>query len=107
MAENPYDFMPPGGQFNPLVGQKITAAATIAPTKMIHHVTGTTAISTITPPSVDFNGPIYLIADSVFSWTSGGGNIAAGSATTVVASNAYGFIYDRVAGKWYPFGLGL
>lgn len=100
MPENPYDFMPPGGQFNPLVGQKITAAATIAPTKMIHHVTGTTQITTITPPSVDFNGPIYLIADSVFSWT-GGGNIAVQNASAVLANRAYSFIYDRVTGKWY------
>ena len=107
MAENIFDFMPPGGIQNSLIGQKLTAAATLAPSKMVHHVTGTTQVTTITPPHVDFTGPLYLIADSVFSWTSTGGNIAAANATTVVAANAYGFLYDRVAAKWYPFGLGL
>lgn len=105
MAEEVFDFTPPGGIQNDLVGAKITAAATIAPTHMIHHVTGTTEISTITPPWTDFNGPLYLVADSVFTWTSGGGNIGAGNATTVVASQAYGFIYDRKAGKWYSIGM--
>lgn len=103
VPEDVDSFKPPGGIQNNLVGQKLTAAATIAPTKMIHHVTGTTAITTITPPYVDFNGPLYLIADSVFSWTLGG-NIGAINATTVVALQAYGFIYDRVAGKWYSIG---
>jgi hypothetical protein len=74
---------------------------------MVHHVTGTTQVTTITPPWDDFTGPVYLIADSVFSWTSTGGNIGAASATTLVAGNAYGFLYDRVAAKWYPFALGL
>lgn len=104
IAEPVDDFKSPGGIQNDLVGNKLTAAATIAPTKMIHHVTGTTAISTITPPYTDFNGPLFLVADSVFSWTSGGGNIGAGNATTVVAAQAYGFVYDRKAGKWYSIG---
>lgn len=106
MPENVFDFLSPGGIQDSLIGQKITAAATIAPSKMVHHVTGTTQVTTITPPWTDFTGPVYLVADSVFSWASSG-NIAAANATTVVAANAYGFLYDRVAGKWYPFGLGL
>jgi hypothetical protein len=106
MAENVFDFIPPGGIQDSLIGQIITAAATVAPAKMVHHVTGTTAIVTITPPWTDFTGPVYLIADSVFSWTSAG-NIAVANATTVVAKNAYGFLFDRVANKWYPFGQGL
>lgn len=103
MAEEVFDFTPPGGIQKDLVGPVLTAGATIAPTKMISHVTGTTEITTITPPWTDFNGPLYLIADSVFSWTAGG-NIAAAQATTVVANQAYGFIYDRKAGKWYSIG---
>ncbi len=102
MAENPYDFSPPGGQFSNLIGAILTAAATIAPVKMIHHITGTTAIQTITSPNTDgFSGPIYLVADSVFSWTTSG-NIGAANATTVVAGAAYGFIYDRANAAWYP-----
>lgn len=105
MAENVFDFIPPGGIQDSLIGQPLVGA-TVAPTKMVHHIVNTTAIVTITPPWTDFTGPVYLIADSVFSWTSAG-NIKAANATTVVAGNVYGFLYDRVAGKWYPFGLGL
>jgi len=98
-----FDFTGPGGQFNDLIGPKLTAAATLAPTKLVHHVTGTTAVTTITPPWPDFVGPLYLIADSVFSWTLGG-NIGAVQATTLIAAQAYGFIYDRKAAKWYSIG---
>ena len=100
MAETPFDFSSPGGLLHDLVGPVITAAATVAPTKLIQHVTGTTAITTITPPWEGFAGPLYLVADSVFSWT-GGGNIGAINPTTIVASHAYGFIYDEKANKWY------
>ena len=103
MAEFPIDqFKPPGGIQNDLVGQPITAASVIAPSRMIHHVIGTTQVVTITPPWTDFNGPLYLVADSVFSWTSTGGNIARANASAVLAGAAYGFVYDRRAGKWYP-----
>ena len=105
MAEEPDDFRSPGGFLSDVVGAKITAAATIAPTKKIHHVTGTTAITTITPPWTGFAGQLYLIADSVFSWT-GGGNIAAVNTTTIVAAQAYGFIYDYKAGLWYSITNG-
>lgn len=105
MAENSYEFTPPGGLQWDLVGPKITAAATIAPTRMIHHVTGTTTITTITPPHTGFAGPIYLIADSVMVWNSTA-NIIADPGTTLVANRAYGFIYDARAGKWHPVHAG-
>ncbi len=108
MAEYPiHQFMPPGGLQGDIVGQVLAAAATLAPSRMVHHVTGTTQVTTITPPWTDYTGPLYLIADSVFSWTSTGGNIAAPNASTLIALNAYGFLYDRKTGKWYPFGVGL
>jgi hypothetical protein len=99
MPENPYPFSPPGGQFNDVVGAAL-GGATIAPDKMVHHITSTTAISTITPPHEGFVGPIYLVADSQFTVTTSG-NVAAAVATTV-ASVAYPFIYDRKTAKWYP-----
>lgn len=102
MALNPFDWLGPGDTFQNTIGQKLTAAETIVPVKRTHHVTGTTAIATITPPSTDgFSGPIYLIADSVFSWLATG-NIAAANPTTVVAGQAYGFLYDRTTAVWYP-----
>jgi hypothetical protein len=104
MAETPADFANPGGLLHDVVGAKITAAATIAPTTKLHHVTGTTAISTITPPWEGFTGPLYLVADSVFSWNTGG-NIGAANPTTVVASQAYGFLYDRKTAKWYSLAF--
>lgn len=103
MPETPESFGI-GGIFDDVVGPTITAAATIAPTKKVTHITGTTEITTITPPWTDFTGPLYLVADSVFSWTAGG-NIAAAEATTVIAGQAYGFVYDRKTGKWYSIGM--
>src|SRR5512137_1186207 len=99
MAETPYDFMSPGGQFQDIVGPAL-GGATIAPTKMVHHINATTEISTITPPHEGFTGPVFLIADSQFTVTSTGGNIAL-AVTTTVAGKIYIFIYDRKTGKWY------
>jgi hypothetical protein len=101
MPENPYNFMPPGGQFNDLIGDVLASAATIAPTKMVHHVSGVAAIATITPPHEGFTGPLWLVADGAWSWTAGG-NIAVASTTVATANKAYPFIYDRKAAKWYP-----
>jgi len=100
MPENPYDFLPPGGQFQNVVGSKLDSTV-IAPDRMVHHYITTATITTITPPHEGFTGPVYLIADSVFNWTTSG-NIAAPRATTIIANQAYGFLYDRVTGKWYP-----
>jgi hypothetical protein len=101
---NLYKFVPPGGIQDQLVGGVLalgTNGTTLTPTTMVHHVSGTsTALSTITPPWSDYTGPLYLIADAVFVATTGGGNI--GTVFTTVANNAYGFLYDRVAAKWYP-----
>lgn len=102
MAEAPYNFRPPGGQLHNLVGDNLSST-TIAPTKMVHHYVSTATITTITPPHEGFTGPLYLVADSVFSWTSSG-NIAAGPGTTLVAGRYFGFLYDRVQAKWYHAG---
>lgn len=100
---NLFSFTAPGGIQNDLVGGKLSlgtvAGTTLTPTRMVHHVSGTASLATITPPWTDFVGPLYLVADSVFT-TLTTGNI--GTVLTTVASNAYGFIYDRKAAKWYP-----
>lgn len=83
------------------VGPAIASAATIAPTFPIHHVTGTVAINTITPPP-DFlsgGGTIALIPDAIFT-TGTSGNIAIAS-TAVVSKTLY-LTYDPGTSKWYP-----
>jgi len=105
-AEKPYDFKPPGGQFQGLVGLGITTAgisSVIAPDKMVVHVYTTHTIATLTPPHAGFVGPLYLVADSVFV-VGGTGNIATTQGTPKVAGHAYGFIYDPIVGKWYEIG---
>jgi hypothetical protein len=102
-ADNARDkFIPAGGQFQDLVGSNVDTV-TPTPTHMVHHITTDGTLTTITPPAEGFTGPIYLIADSVFDWTTSG-NIAAAPGTTLLANNAYGFLYDRRNAKWYPFG---
>jgi hypothetical protein len=101
---NLYKFMPPGGIQNDLV-DKLNAGTngtTLTVTRMISHVTGTSAaVATITPPWTDFSGPIYLIADSAWAIVATG-NI--NNTLTAAAGVAYGFVYDRKTSKWYRVG---
>lgn len=60
-----------GGLENNTVGPVLASAATIAPTYGVHHVSGTAAVSTITPPWPGFTGTICLIPDGAFSITAG------------------------------------
>lgn len=85
------------------VGSSIASASTIAPIKSITHITGTTAISTITPP-LNFTGSnrggcLTLIPDGLWS-TNTSGNIAL--ATTAVVNKAVTMCYDAGTSKWYP-----
>lgn len=82
------------------------SSATPDITSPLHHVLTTAELTTLTPPSAYHGllGPVYLVADSVYKWTSSG-NIAAPPGTTIIANHAYGFIYQRSTGKWYPLGL--
>ena len=75
-------------------------------TSPVHHVITTASLTTLNPPQPLFGlcGPTYLIADSTFTWTTSG-NIAA-PGTTLVAGAAYGFLYQRSTGKWYPIKQG-
>lgn len=85
------------------VGSNIASAATIAPTKSITHVTGTTAISTVTPPTgftgANRGGCLTLIPDGLWS-TNTSGNIAL--VTSAVVNKALTMCYDAGTTKWYP-----
>jgi hypothetical protein len=103
MAEIPFNFMPPGGQFQDVIGNPLNAGTVIAPDHMVHHISTTAIINTITPPHEGYTGPLYLIADSLFTWTTAG-NIGTLAAAAPVVGRAYAFLYDRVTGKWYGLG---
>src|SRR6266850_4537629 len=84
----------------PRIGAAIASAATIAPTNPVHHVTGTAAIVTITPPDPSFQGDLVLIADAIWTWTAAGNISAAGTVTA--AGRHFRFTYDPGTAKWYP-----
>lgn len=83
------------------VAPTIASAATIAPTKTITFISGTTAIVTITPPSLiaTTGGQITLIPTGIFT-TTAAGNIAL--ASTAVLYKALIMTYDSATAKWYP-----
>ncbi len=91
------------GSFNSALtyGAQLTTAATIAPTNLIAHLTGTTSVSTITVPAAlpATGGCITLIPDQI-STTTTTGNIAI--ATVLVVSKQLILCYDPTAAKWYP-----
>jgi hypothetical protein len=79
----------------------IASATTIAPTKPITFISGTTAIVTITAPSPisTGGGSITLIPTGIFTWTAAGNIALAG---TAVVSKALTLVYDVTTAKWYP-----
>lgn len=77
------------------VGAALASAATIAPTSGIHHVTGTTAISALTPPTASFTGDITLIMDNNCNLATGG-NI---DPAAVEAANLAATAASAVSGK--------
>jgi hypothetical protein len=79
----------------------IASATTIAPTKQITFISGTTAVVTITAPAPISagGGTITLIPTGVFTWTAAGNIALAG---TAVVSRALTMTYDVTTNKWYP-----
>jgi hypothetical protein len=75
----------------------IASASTIAPTAQLNHVTGTTAIATISLPFTGFIGCIQLIPNGLWTTTTSG-NIAL--ASTAVVSKVLTECYDGTS--WYP-----
>lgn len=84
------------------VGAVLASAATITPTNTVHHVSGTTQITTITAPAIATGSnsvSVGLIPDGLWS-TGTSGNIALGS--TAVVSKILWLTYDPAQSKWYP-----
>lgn len=79
----------------------IASAGTIAPTTQIVFISGTTTISTITPPSpISLGGGSIILIPTGLWATDTAGNIAL--ATTTVVSRALHMTYDVTTAKWYP-----
>lgn len=93
-------FYPVGNQLNSIIGPTIASAATIAPTHLIHPVSGTAAIVDITPPAADFSGMLILLSTGIWTWTAAG-NIAV-LGTTTAALGCVIFVYNPDTSKWYP-----
>lgn len=89
-----------GNEHNQVVGPDIASAATIAPTHMVHIVSGTAAIVTITPPWATFAGYVILVSTGIWTWTAAGNIAVAGTVTA--ALKAVIFTYVPATGKWYP-----
>ena len=88
-----------GGYETSPVGTTVASASTIAITGSVFHVTGTTAIATISVPagmSSSFGGCVSVVADGAWTTTTSG-NIS--NAMTATAGQMYRACYDGV--KWY------
>jgi hypothetical protein len=79
----------------------IASATTIAPTKQITFISGTTAVVTITAPAPISagGGTITLIPTGAFTWTAAGNIAVLG---TAVVNRALTLVYDVTTTKWYP-----
>ena len=79
----------------------IASGTTIAPTKPITFISGTTAVETITAPSPTSagGGTITLIPTGAFTWTAAGNIAVLG---TAVVSRALTMTFDVTTTKWYP-----
>ncbi len=100
-AEDEYlNFQSPGTQFRGIMGGDIASGdLVIAPTHLIHRVTGTSAITSITVPYTEFAGLFIALPTGIFTWTTAGNIILAG---TAVVGKCIIFVYNPVAAKWYP-----
>lgn len=82
------------------VGSAVASASSVTPTAAVNHVTGTTAIDTITVPAGTSTGLVWtVIPDAIFTWTTSSNIALAG---TAVVGKALQFVYDPVTGKHYP-----
>jgi len=97
-----------GQLFCKRVGAALSSAAAISPTSSIHHVTGTTAISTVTPPFAEFTGDLEFIMDDNCNLATGGNidpaaveqaNLLASSAASVSGKAKIVLTYD--GSNWY------
>lgn len=84
--------------YNSLASTTLVSAATITPTRTIHHVSGSAAVATITVPAgCTPTCVIYLVPDGTWTWTTGGNVSIAGSA---VVNKVLIMVWDGT--KWNP-----
>jgi hypothetical protein len=85
------------------VNAPVAAAAVLVAPGAIFHVTGTTASSSMTPPSTFVEGKIKIIADAIWTWTSTTAvNGFAQAGTVTSAGTTVEFTYDAATSLWYP-----
>ena len=77
----------------------VASAATLVPSGQLFHVSGTTAIVTISVPYGN-KGQITIIFDGVDTWTSAGNISIAGTNTT--AGTSVTFTWEPSTQKWVP-----
>lgn len=82
----------------------IAAAATIAPSTLFTTITGTTAVTTITPPIEGQHLLAIMPLSTNFGGFSAAGNIAVASLTnsTTWGTRISLFMYDPRTAKYYP-----
>lgn len=79
----------------------IASAATIAPLANKNRITGAVTISTITPPTPYFEGPLYLFnTDSSVGIVDTNGNVAL--QFTLTRYKVFTLLFDPATSKWYP-----
>lgn len=85
------------------VSAPVAAAAVIQAPSSIFHITGTTATTTITPPTNFVGGSITIIADGAWTWTSTtSANGIAQTGLVTSAGTAVTFFFDPNTAVWYP-----
>lgn len=87
-----------GSEHNRVSGADLASDATIAPTHMHHHITGTTGIDTITPPYPEFSGMLVLTFAGAVA-VSAAGNVAIAFTS---AANEMAILFFRPSSqKWH------
>lgn len=80
-----------------------SAAGAIVPSGPYFHITGTAAITGFTLPLGFNSGSFCAVNDSVWTWTTAGNILTAGTSTTAGQLNC--FRWETVLAKWVPDSL--
>src|ERR1700691_946254 len=88
------------------INAPVAAAAVLVASGAFFHVTGTTASSSMTPPTGFVEGQITIIADAIWTWTSTtAANGFAQAGTVTSAASTVTFTYDAGTSLWYASRL--
>jgi len=88
---------PTGG----ILGANVASASAIVPTGNIFHLTGTTAVTSITSTGVSAGARVHIIADAASSMTKGN-NLKIAASITFAAADSVTLEYDGT--NWYEVG---